>query len=144
LSPFACIGIYCCNNISGYKQSVTGCGSQRRQCSCYSMKTHVNSMILIVIFNLTLLRNIYIKSGLRWAPHTFLCICFSTKSNRIWGWGSRYLYALLLSNNYMSSLRTTACDTLIVPSGIYCCNNIGFKPLEHSLGNNMGKNLNYP
>ena len=24
--------------ITGYKQSVTGCGSQRRQCSCYSTK----------------------------------------------------------------------------------------------------------
>ena len=70
---------------TGYNQSVTSCGSQRRQCSCYSTKTHVNSMILILKLNLTSLRNIYIKSGLRWAPHTFLCICFSTKSNSNWG-----------------------------------------------------------
>ena len=34
----------------------------------------------------------------------------------IWGLGSRYLYEFLLSNNYMSSLRTTTCDALIVPS----------------------------
>ena len=31
---------------TGYNQSVTGCCSQRRQCSRYSTKTHVNSMIL--------------------------------------------------------------------------------------------------
>ena len=49
--------------LTGYNQSVTGCGSQRRQCSCYSMKTRVNSMILIFKLNLTSLRNIYIKSG---------------------------------------------------------------------------------
>jgi len=57
--------------ITGYNQSVTGCGSQRRQGSCNSTKTHVNSMILILRLNLTSLRNIYIKSGLRWAPHSF-------------------------------------------------------------------------
>jgi len=51
--------------ITGYNQSVTGCVSQRRQCSCYSTKTHVNSMILIFKLNLTSLRNIHIKSGLR-------------------------------------------------------------------------------
>ena len=67
--------------------------------------------------NLPSLRNIYIKSGLRWAPHTDLCICFSTKSNSIWGWESHYLYEFLLSNNNMSSLRTKICDALIVPSG---------------------------
>ena len=43
---------------TGYNQSITGCGSQRRQCSCYSTKTHVNSMILILKLNLTSLRNI--------------------------------------------------------------------------------------
>jgi len=51
--------------ITGYNQSVTDRGSQRRQFSCYSTKTHVNSMIFILKLNLTLLRNIYIKSGLR-------------------------------------------------------------------------------
>jgi len=73
---------------TGYNQSVTGCRSQRRQCSCYSMKSRVNSMILILKLNLTSLRNIniiLIKSGLRWAPHTFLCICFLMKSNSNWG-----------------------------------------------------------
>jgi len=39
--------------ITGYNQSVTGSGSQRRQCSCYSTKTHVNSMIIILKLNLT-------------------------------------------------------------------------------------------
>jgi len=101
---------------TGYNQSVTGCGSQRRQCSCYSTKTHVNSMIVIFKLNLISLRNIYIKSGLRWAPHTFYCICFSTKSNSIWGWGSCCLHKFSLSNDYMFSLRTTTCDALIVPS----------------------------
>jgi len=59
--------------ITGYNQSVTGCGSQRRQCICYSTKsqTTVNSMILILKLNLTSLRNIYIEIGLCWAPHTF-------------------------------------------------------------------------
>ena len=38
------------------------------------------------------------------------------KSNSIGGLGSRYLYEFSLSNNYMSSLRTTTCDALIVPS----------------------------
>jgi len=97
--------------------TIKGCGSQRRQCSCYSTKTHVNSMILILKLNLTSLRNIYMKSGLRWAAHTFYCICLSTKSNAISGLGSRYLYEFSLSNNYMSSLRTATCDALIVPSG---------------------------
>jgi len=31
--------------ITGYNQSVTGCGSQRRQCSFYSTKTHVNHWV---------------------------------------------------------------------------------------------------
>jgi len=87
-----------------------------KTCSCYSTKTYVNSMILDLKLNSTLLRNIYFKSGLRWAPHTFLCICFSTKSNSIWGWGLCCLHKFLLSNNYTSLLRTTTCDALIVPS----------------------------
>jgi len=48
-----------------YNQSVTCRGSQRRQCSCYSTKTHVNTTILILKLNMTSMRNIYIKSGLR-------------------------------------------------------------------------------
>jgi len=32
-----------------------------KTCSCYSTKTHINSVILIVKLNLTSLRNIYIK-----------------------------------------------------------------------------------
>jgi len=54
--------------ITGDKQSVAGCDSQRRHCSCYSTKTYVNSVILILKLNLTSIRNIYIKSGLRWDP----------------------------------------------------------------------------
>jgi len=42
----------------------------RKTCSCFSTKTHVNGMILILKLNLTSLRNIYIKSGICWAPHT--------------------------------------------------------------------------
>jgi len=33
--------IYESAGLTGYNQSVTGCGSQRRQCSCYTTKTHV-------------------------------------------------------------------------------------------------------
>jgi len=43
-------------------------------------------------------------------------VWYSTKSNSIWGWGSCCLHEFSLSNNYMSSLRATTCDTLIVPS----------------------------
>ena len=50
--------------VTGYKQGVTGCGSQRSQCSCYLTKTHINSVILILKLDLTSMRNIYIKSGL--------------------------------------------------------------------------------
>ena len=59
---------------------------------------------------------VVVTSGLRWAPHTFSCIYFWTKSNSIWGWRSRCLHKFSLSNNYMSSLRTTTYDALIVPS----------------------------
>ena len=34
------------------------------------------------------------------------------KSNSIWGWESHCLHKFSLSNNYMSSLRTTTCVTL--------------------------------
>jgi len=61
----------CIRIITGYNQSVTGCGSQRRECSCYTTKTYVNSMLFVLKLNLTSLRNIYIKSGLRLALHTF-------------------------------------------------------------------------
>ena len=37
----------------------------------------------------------------------------------ILGLGSNYLNEFSLSNNYMSSLRTTTCDALIVPSVSY-------------------------
>ena len=42
---------------TGYNQSVTGCGSQRK--------------LMLTAWFPSSLRNIYIKSGLRWAPHTF-------------------------------------------------------------------------
>ena len=32
--------------VTGYNQSVTGCGSQRKQFSCYSTKTNVNSNLV--------------------------------------------------------------------------------------------------
>ena len=32
--------------ITGYNQSVTGCGSQRKQCSCNSTKTYVSSNLI--------------------------------------------------------------------------------------------------
>ena len=33
-------------SITGYNQSVTSCGSQGKQCSCYSTKTNVNSNLI--------------------------------------------------------------------------------------------------
>ena len=44
--------------LTGYNQSFTGCGSLRRQCSCYSTKTDIKSVILILKLNKTSLRNI--------------------------------------------------------------------------------------
>ena len=32
--------------LTGYNQSITSCGSQRKQCSCYSTKTNVNSNLI--------------------------------------------------------------------------------------------------
>jgi len=80
----------------------TGCGSQRKQCSCYSTKTNVNSNLIWLRWETYTLKVVFVEH------HTQICvyICFSTKSNSIWGWGSRYLYEFLLSNNNMSSLRT--------------------------------------
>ena len=71
-----------------------------KTCRFYWTKTYVNSVILIL--------------NLRWAPHTFSCICFSLKSNSIWGWGSRCLHTFSFCTNYM--LRATTCDALIVLS----------------------------
>jgi len=51
---------FCFVVVTGYRQRVTGCGFKRRQCSCYSKKTHINSVILILKLNLTSMRNIYI------------------------------------------------------------------------------------
>jgi len=39
-------------------------------CSCYSTKTHINSVILILKLNLTSLRNIYIKMCVVFITHT--------------------------------------------------------------------------
>jgi len=57
-------------------------------CSCYSTKTYANSAILILKLNLTSLRNIYIK----------MCVVLNEVTTTL------------------SSLRTTTCDALIVPS----------------------------
>ena len=94
------------SRVNRYNQGVTGCGSQRRQYSCYSTKTHVNSIILIHKLNLTSLRIIYNKSGLRWAPHT--CYVFVEHHTHV--------MSSLSTTHVMSSLRTTTCDSLIVPS----------------------------
>ena len=105
-------------------------------CSCYSTKAHINSMIFIHKLNLTSLRNIYIKCSLR-TTH-ILCICLSTKSNSIWGWGSCCLHKFPLSNNYMSSLRTTTCDALIVPSDKVChCPKQKLTPVSQSSVNSL-------
>jgi len=71
-----------------------------KTCSCYSTKTHINSVILFLKLNLTLLRNKYIKMCVLLNEDHFSCICFSTKSNSIWGWGSWCLHEFSLSNNY--------------------------------------------
>ena len=71
-----------------------------KTCSCYSTKTYVDSVILILKLKLTSLRNIYIKMYVVLNEDHFYCICFSTKSNSIWGWGSYCLHECSLSNNY--------------------------------------------
>jgi len=48
------------------------------------------------------------------------CIWFSSKSNSISIWGSRYLDKFSLSNNYMTSFKTTTCDASCVPSDPQC------------------------
>jgi len=92
-------------------------------------------MILILKFNLTSLRNIYINTFTLYIvfvehhTHFYVYICFSTKSNSIRGRGSRYLYEFSFSNNYMSLLRATTCDALIVPSENYQLLPVGFPGL---------------
>jgi len=71
--------------------------SHMKACSCYSTKTYIYSVILILKLNLTSLRNIYIKMCVVLNEGHFLYICFSTKSNSIRGWGSCCLHSL--SNN---------------------------------------------
>ena len=71
-----------------------------KTCSCYSTKTHVDSVVLILKLNLTSMRNIYIKMCVVLNEDHFWCICFSTKSNSIWGWGSCCLCEFSLSDNY--------------------------------------------
>jgi len=90
-----------------------------KTCSCYSTKTHINSVILILKLNLTSLRNIYIKMYVVLNEDHFYCICFSTKSNSILGWGSCCLREFSLSNNYTvfvknHSLRTFDCTQCFV------------------------------
>ena len=56
-----------------------------KTCSCYSTKTYVDSVILILKLNVTSLRNIYIKMCVVLNEDHFLGICFSKKSNSIYG-----------------------------------------------------------
>ena len=58
------------SNLTGYNQSVTGCGSQRRHVVVTQRKLHISSVILILKLNLTSLRNVYIK----------MCVWCSTKT----------------------------------------------------------------
>jgi len=95
---------------AGCKRSVTGCGSQPSR-----VKTFVNSVTLILKLNLTSIRNTYIKScGAEWRPLLMYMFLIS-KSNLISRWGSRCLHKFSLSNNYMTSLRTTTCDASFAP-----------------------------
>ena len=76
-----------------------------KTCSCHSTKTHVNSIILILKLNLTSLSTTHILM------YMFLTEVKFNLRMRI-----TRLHAFSLSNNYMTSLRTTSCDALIVPS----------------------------
>jgi len=90
-SPFECLPIY------AYLCLVVA------SCLLFMLtlnKTRVNSVILVLKLNLNSLRNIYIKMYVMLNEDHFICICFSMKSNSIWGWGSRYLHEFSLSNNY--------------------------------------------
>jgi len=75
---YAIWAVICCR-ITGNNQSVIGCGSQRRQCSCYSTKTHINSMILILKLNLTSLWETYTLKVVFVEQHTH-----SRPSSAVW------------------------------------------------------------
>jgi len=87
-------------------------------CSCYSTKTHINSVILILKLNLTSLRNIYIK-GAFVEHHTHFYVYVSQRSqiqfkdeDHIVNISFRWVTTTLFS------LRITTSDALIVPSDI--------------------------
>jgi len=71
-------------NYTGYNQSVTCCGSQRRQCSCNSTKTYVNSMILILKLNLTSLRNATYVSFRLIVPSELYQMTY--RGTNVWKW----------------------------------------------------------
>ena len=103
---------------NGYNQNVTSCGSQTKTCSCYSTKTHINSVILILKLNLTF-----------WETYTLKCVWCSTKTtfNVYVSQRSQIQFedkdhavymSFLWVTTTLSSLRTTTCDALIVSCAI--------------------------
>ena len=59
---------------TGYNQSVTGCGSQRKQCSCYSTKTNVNSNLICLRWETYTLEVVFVEH------HTQICVYVSQRS----------------------------------------------------------------
>ena len=86
-----------------------------KTCICYSTKAHINSVILILKLILTSLRNIYIKMCVVLNEDHFY---FSQRSQIQF---EDEDHAVDMSFRWvtttLSSLRTTTCDALIVPSG---------------------------
>jgi len=57
--------------VTGYNQSVTGCGSQQKQCSCYSTKTNVHSNLIRLRWETYTLKVVFIEH------HTQICVYVS-------------------------------------------------------------------
>jgi len=91
-----------------------------KTCSCYSTKTHINSVILILKLNLTSLRHIYINICVVLNEDHFKCIFNLRMRIMLFCMSFRWVTTTL------SSLRTTICDALIVPSVSKKVNNCGF------------------
>jgi len=60
--------------ITGYNQSFTGCGSQRKQCSCYSTKTNVHSNLIGLHWEKYTLKVVFVEH------HTQICVYVSQRS----------------------------------------------------------------
>jgi len=86
-----------------------------KSCSCYSTKTFVNSVILILKVNLTSIRNIYIKCSS--LSTTYMFVYVSQRSQIQFEDEDHVVYMRLCwVTTTLSSLRTTTCDAIIVPS----------------------------